>query len=164
MDVFLSAKERVEERQQLLEVQLQTIEMMCSITRMPTVVPPIFSREELLTLVDAVCRHHAAGASPAIAAKVIPNLQVKTHARLEELSVSQCTRLFCALCILLTAQHSSGNVWTVKRQSHLLDPSVQHLDERVRVHCIDDTVCILVGMQANSMARLRYKKISFSAA
>ncbi|RNF19965.1 uncharacterized protein Tco025E_03956 [Trypanosoma conorhini] len=158
MDVLLRANARAEELQQLLQVQLETIEMLCSTTPTPTATAASFSREEMLTLADAVCWRHVAGASLVIAAKVLPKLQVKTHAGLEELSVPQCARLFCALCILLAAQHAPGSAWTPEQQSHVLDPIVRHLDERVRVHSVDDAVCVLVGLQANSMARLRYKK------
>ncbi|EAN88225.1 hypothetical protein C3747_19g176 [Trypanosoma cruzi] len=162
IDVLLRANGRAEDRQHLLEVQLQTMELLCPTTPTPTAPSPTFSREERLTLVDTICWRYAAGVSLPIAAKLVPLLQVKTHAELEELSVSQCARLFCALCIALATQDSSGTEWTLERHSHVLDSIVRHLDERVRVHSVDDVVILLVGLQANRMARSRYKKLPSS--
>ncbi|EKF32618.1 hypothetical protein MOQ_003527 [Trypanosoma cruzi marinkellei] len=159
IDVLLQVNGRAEDRQYLLEVQLQTMELLCPTTPTSTAPSPTLSRDERLTLVDAICWRYAAGVSLPIAAKLVPMLQVKTHAGLEELSVSQSARLFCALCIALTSQDPSETEWTLERHSHVLDPIVRHLDERVRVHSVDDVVIFLVGLQANSMARSRYKKL-----
>ncbi|KEG11088.1 hypothetical protein DQ04_02991040 [Trypanosoma grayi] len=145
-----------EDRQHLLHVQLKAIEMLCARSEAP------LSREELLTVVDAVSWRHAvsecSSANVEWVTKVVPHLQLKKHDSLEALSVSQCTRLFCALCVLLAMLPPETKEWNQERQWQVLDPIVRHLDQRVCVHSVADTVCALVGVQANKNARSRYRK------
>ncbi|KAH9578157.1 hypothetical protein LSM04_006526 [Trypanosoma melophagium] len=144
-------------QQQLLDVQLKTIELLFDAPTTP------LSREEVFVLVDAVCWRYAAGGcnteNTTWVTHVLPKLQVKSHAELDSFNLSQCTRLFCALCVLLAMHHTKLSEQSQRRQWEILDPIVRHLDERVRIHSVSDILFVLTGLQVNHAARSRYKKL-----
>ncbi|ORC90397.1 uncharacterized protein TM35_000081950 [Trypanosoma theileri] len=143
--------------QQLLDVQLKTIELLCATPTTP------LSREERFVLVDAVCWRYTAGGCSSTniewVKSILPLLQVKKQEELDVFNLPQCTRLFCALCVLLTMQHTTVNEQSQRQQWEILDPIVRHLDERVRIHSISDILFVLTGLQTNHVARSRYKKL-----
>nr|CCC94064.1 unnamed protein product [Trypanosoma congolense IL3000] len=149
-----------EDRQCLINFQQKVLEVLLTGTPLS---------EELFVLSDAICWRFIGSGGPLCGGALwleglSKQLQLLTSGVLETLAVSQCAQLFCSSCLVTaTPSASASYVMTEKAQQKLeQDPIVSHLYQRVPVHSLVDTVCVLSGLAVNKEARMRYRKYPLS--